>query len=77
VRKIAGAENPRPSDNSGSSLILKPGAQYKEAGRNVIENQVAVDWEDYKQELFYASPVFDGKNLYIKGSEYLYCIREK
>ncbi len=64
-------------DNTGSSLILRPGTEFKEAGRNVIENQVASAWQDYKQELFYASPVFEGSTLYLKGGEYLYCIREK
>jgi outer membrane protein assembly factor BamB len=64
-------------DNTGSALVLDPGTQYKETARNIIENQVASDWQDYKQELFYASPVFDGPALYLKGSEYLYCIRER
>ncbi len=64
-------------DNTGSSLLLAPGPVYKEVGRNVIENQVASAWEDYKQERFYASPVFDGSAIYLKGSEYLYCIREE
>ena len=51
--------------------------EYKEVARNIIENEVASDWQDYKQELFYASPVCDGSAMYLKGSEYLYCIREK
>jgi hypothetical protein len=63
-------------DNTGSALVLEPGTQYKEAARNIIENQVVSDWQEYKQELFYASPVFDGPSLYLKGSEYLYCIRQ-
>ena len=64
-------------DDTGSALLLEPGKQYKAAGRNIIENQVASAWQAYKQELFYASPVFDGNSLYLKGGEYLYCIREK
>ncbi len=64
-------------DNTGSSLLFEPGREFKEAGRNIIENQVFSDWKDYKQEMFYASPIFDGRALYLKGSEYLYCIREK
>ncbi len=64
-------------DNTGSALLLEPGPQYKEAARNILENQVASAWQDYKQEMFYASPVFDGPALYLKGSEYLYCIRER
>ena len=63
-------------DNTGCCLLLEPGSTYHEVGRNIIENQVASAWQDYKQELFYASPVCDGSSLYLKGSEYLYCIRE-
>ena len=63
-------------DNTGSALLLVPGREYKEAGRNVIENQLSINYPDYKQELFYASPLFDGNSLYIKGSGYLYCIQE-
>ena len=62
-------------DNTGCAVVLEPGPEYKEAGRNIIENNVASDWQEYKQELFYSAPVFDGPALYLKGSEYLYCIR--
>ena len=58
-------------------MLLEPGAEYKEIARNIIENQIPSAWQDYKQESFYASPVFEGNALYLKGSEYLYCIREK
>jgi hypothetical protein len=58
-------------------MVMEPGPQFKPLQRNIIENQIASDWQDYKQESFYASPVFDGNALYLKGSEYLYCIREK
>jgi outer membrane protein assembly factor BamB len=64
-------------DNTGCAVVLEPGPQFKPAGRNIIENQVAGDWQDYKQEMFYAAPIFDGPAIYLKGSEYLYCIREK
>jgi hypothetical protein len=64
-------------DNTGAGLILAPGTEYKEVAKNIIENQVSSAWQDYKQETFYASPVFDGTALYLKGSEYLYCVREK
>lgn len=64
-------------DNMGAGLVLAPGPQYKEVAKNIIENQVTSAWQDYKQELFYASPVFDGNAMYLKGAEYLYCVREK
>jgi hypothetical protein len=64
-------------DNTGCAISIEPGAEYKETSRNIIENQVAGDWQDFKQELFYASPVFDDASIYVKGGEYLYCMREK
>jgi outer membrane protein assembly factor BamB len=62
-------------DDTGCGLVLEAGKAYKEVGRNIIENLVPNWWQDYKQELFYASPVFAGASMYLKGSEYLYCIR--
>ena len=72
-----GGKNAYFFDNTGSAVVLEPGSEYKELSKNIIENQVSSAWQDYKQELFYASPVFNGSSLYLKGSEYLYCIREK
>ena len=63
-------------DNTGSALVLEPSATYKELGKNIIENQMPSAWQDYKQESFYASPVFDDRSMYLKGSEFLYCVRE-
>jgi len=71
---ILGGKNLYFFDNTGCCLLLEPQRDYKEVARNIIENQVASDWQDYKQELFYASPVCDGSAMYLKGSEYLYCI---
>ena len=73
---VLGGKNLYIFDNTGCSVILEPGPAYKEIGRNIIENEVASWWQDYKQEMFYSGPVFDGANMYLKGSEYLYCIRE-
>ncbi|MBI3829595.1 MAG: PQQ-binding-like beta-propeller repeat protein [Planctomycetes bacterium] len=64
-------------DNTGCAVVLDPGPEYKEAAKNILENQIASTWMDYRQESFYASPVFDEASLYIKGSEYLYCVRGK
>ena len=64
-------------DNTGCGMLIDAGPAYKEAGRNIIENLVPSESSDYKQEMFYSTPAFDGTAMYVKGSEYLYCIREK
>ena len=71
-----GGKNLYVFDNTGCAVLLEPGQSYKEVGRNIIENQVVNEWWAYKQENFYASPVFDDKAIFLKGSEYLYCLRQ-
>jgi hypothetical protein len=66
-------------DDAGYTIILKPGPVYAEAGRNILEN-VHLSSESgnpCKQEAFYTAPIFDGRRMYLKGEEYLYCIGEK
>jgi outer membrane protein assembly factor BamB len=60
-------------DNLGTSLVLEPGAMYKEAGRNILEDSDGPQWGG--QERFFTSPVFDGNSILIRGRGYLYCIR--
>ena len=66
-------------NNSGCTLILKPGPVYREIGRNIIENifPSSISGNPCKQEVFYSSPVFSGDTIYLKGEEYLYAIRRK
>ncbi len=51
------------SVDSGTTVVLEPGKEYKELFRNTLEP-------------FCASPVFDGKRMYIRGQTKLYCIGE-
>ncbi|HEY3319164.1 MAG TPA: PQQ-binding-like beta-propeller repeat protein [Planctomycetota bacterium] len=73
-----GGKNVYLTDNSGYTIILKPGPLYEELGRNILENISPSTWSGNacKQEAFYTSPVFNGKDLFLKGEEYLYCMRE-
>ncbi len=66
-------------DDAGYTHIIPPGAQFKEAGRNIIENihLAGQGGNPCKQESFYTSPIFEGKAMYLRGEEYLYCIREE
>jgi len=64
-------------DDAGYTHILQPGPQFREVGRNVIENihLSGLGGNPCKQESFYTSPFFEGKCMYLRGEEYLYCIR--
>ena len=64
------------TDDAGYTHILQPGPQAKELHRNVLENifTAGVGGNPCKQESFYTSPIFEGKFMYLRGEEYLYCI---
>ncbi|MBY0522612.1 MAG: PQQ-binding-like beta-propeller repeat protein [Gemmataceae bacterium] len=51
------------SSDEGITLVLEPGREYKEVAKNTLEK-------------FRSTPVFQGKRMYIRGREYLYCIGE-
>ena len=66
------------TDDAGYTHIIQPGPQFKELGRNILENihLSGLGGNPCKQESFYTSPCFEGKAMYLRGEEYLYCIRE-
>ena len=49
--------------DDGTTIILKPGREYRELGRN-------------KLDTFRSSPVFEGKRMYVRTAKHLYCIGE-
>lgn len=49
------------SSDNGTTLVLEPGREYKEVGKNTLEG-------------FRSTPVFLGKRMYIRGLKKLYCI---
>ena len=51
------------SSDQGATVVLQPGQEYKELGRNQLEP-------------FRSSLVFDGKRVYVRTAKYLYCIGE-
>jgi hypothetical protein len=67
------------TDDAGYTHIIQPGPALKELGRNVIENihLSGLGGNPCKQESFYTSPFFEGKCLYLRGEEYLYCIGQE
>ncbi len=64
------------TDDAGYTHIIQPGPQLKELHHNVIENIhiSGLGGNPCKQECFYTSPAFEGKYMYLRGEEYLYCI---
>ncbi len=67
------------TDDAGYTHIIKPGPRFVELGRNIIENIhfTGHGGNPCKQEAFYTSPFFEGRAMYLRGEEYLYCIREE
>ena len=55
------------------------GGIFKEVAGNVLENihLGGLGGNPCRQESFYTSPVFDGRRMYLRGEEYLYCIEEQ
>lgn len=66
------------TDDAGCTHILQPGAKLKELRRNILENihLSSRGRNPCKQESFYTSPWFEGRRMYLRGEEYLYCIRQ-
>jgi outer membrane protein assembly factor BamB len=52
------------SNNAGETVVLKPGREFQEVAHNTLEP-------------FYASLVFSGTRLYVRGQTNLYCIGTK
>ena len=51
------------SSDSGATVVLQPGREYKELARSKLES-------------FRSSLVFDGKRVYVRTEKHLYCIGE-
>jgi len=51
------------SSDEGITLVLEPGREYKEIAKNTLEP-------------FRSTPVFQGKRMYVRAREHLYCIGE-
>jgi hypothetical protein len=50
------------SNDIGQTLVLQPGKEYREVKRNSLDAGAA------------GSPAFDGKRMFVRGGESLYCI---
>jgi len=52
------------SGKNGMTLVIEPGNECKEIARNTLEP-------------FIATPIFDGKRMYVRGEKTMYCIGEE
>ena len=65
-------------DNQGTTVVFKPGPVFKRVAVNRIERTIHRPWPMRPQaEIGYSPPIFDGKRMYLRGEQYLYCIGEK
>lgn len=66
-------------DDAGYTHLITPGPQFKETGKNVLENIYfsSLSNNPCHQEAFYTAPYFDGGAMYLRGEEYLYRIEDK
>ena len=68
-------------DNTGTTLVMQPGAEPKVLAKNRIEQVVPPwdekHWDSPHQEATISSPVFDGGRIYYRAELYLYCVGEK
>ncbi len=68
-------------DDSGDTVILQPGPEFKQLGRNVLHRQQINGWDGHANFPTMAStnstPVFDGGRIYWRVGDELYCIGEK
>jgi len=62
--------------NFGTTLIIEPGREYKEVGRNTIDQRFYHSYKTNMLEGTVSNPFFDGKNIFYRAQKYLYCIGE-
>jgi outer membrane protein assembly factor BamB len=66
---------------NGTTVVLKPGREYVEVAKNKIEDcLLSAMYHSVGHEIpefFASSPVAEGKRIYVRGGNYLYCIGAK
>ena len=62
--------------SSGTCVIFEPGREFKPVAKNRLAQMMGPGQYWQRVERFTASPVFDGKRMYLRGEAHLYCIGE-
>ena len=57
-------------DNRGTTVVVKLGRTFKQVAMNTLEH---LNTEN-RQEITNSTPIFEGKRMYYRGEENLYCI---
>ena len=71
------------TDDVGYTHLIEPGPAFKEVAANILENlnltgrRMCWGGNPGGQEEFYTAPWFEGKTMFLRGTDYLYCIREQ
>jgi len=60
-------------DDQGQTLVLDPGPQYKEVGKNLLVEYNAEGIQPESQSNFF----FEGQRIYFRTRGFLYCIGKK
>jgi outer membrane protein assembly factor BamB len=63
--------------NANTTLVIQPGREFKLIAKNRIEQPACVGSAVERQERTAACPIFEGKRMYYRSENYLYCIGEK
>jgi len=73
-----GGKNIYITGNFGTILVIKPGKIYAQVAKNKIMGNATFPQETWRNhpEKFIASPYFDGKKIFIRGEQNLYCVSE-
>lgn len=59
-------------DNRGTGLVFKPGREYKQVARFRLDHWMRSGF----REVTGSTPIFEGRCIYLRGREMLYCIGE-
>ena len=61
-------------DNQGICVVIEPGRTFKQVAYNRMDMLLQHPWPVGTRERTPSAPVFAGKDIFIRGEKYLYCI---
>lgn len=60
-------------DNRGTTIVFEPGPTFKPIAKNTLSHMIGTE---NRQEVTQSTPIFEGKRIYYRAEEMLYCIGE-
>ncbi len=61
-------------DNQGICVVIEPGRTFKQVAYNRMDMLLQHPWPVGTRERTPSAPIFAGKDIFIRGEKYLYCI---